>query len=270
MYSAGQTEKFRGSDEMRHEALPIRPVRVTCTLIVFNEVDRVRRAIESVAGIADEVIVVDSGSTDGTVELCESLGAKVIYNPWVGFGPQKRRAEDEASHDWILNLDADEWLSDALREELKTILSKPIPPTRSFLMRVRLVYPKRDTPAPFASFHNYVRLYNRTTTRFRDSLAHDVVPATEDVVQVENDVHHRSFRDIAHVIIKTISYYQLQSVEKKQLGFGKYFRLFFEFPFQFTKYYIFRRHIFGGLDGFVYSSALAMGRWARIFVLMGW
>jgi glycosyltransferase involved in cell wall biosynthesis len=248
----------------------IRAVRLTCTLIVRNEVDRVERAIRSVEGLADEVLVVDSGSTDGTAELCERLGARVLTNSWPGFGPQKRFAEDRASNDWILNLDADEWLSDALRVEIAALLSAPIPETRAFRMRQTLVYPKREAPAPFASYHNYIRLYNRTTARFRDSLAHDEVVSTGEIVQLEGDMLHRSYRDVAHVIVKTLDYYRLQGKEAKRLGIGKSWRFLFEFPFQFIKYYIFRRHIFGGADGFVYAAALAMGRWARIFILMGW
>ena len=244
--------------------------RVTCTLIALNEADRIGRAIKSVAGLANEVIVVDSGSTDGTIALCQSLGAKVIHNPWIGYGPQKRFAEDQASNDWILNLDADEWLSDTLRHELTAVLSCAHPPTRSFRVRVRIVYPRRDAPAPFAHFHNYVRLYNRTTTRFRDSLAHDEVPATADVVQLEGDILHKSYRDFAHIVTKTIGYYQLQKSERKKSNGGFPIRALVEFPFQFFKYYIIRRHIFGGADGFAYATALSIGRWCRVFILRGW
>ena len=248
----------------------IRAAKLTCTLIVRDEVDRVERAIRSVEGVADEVLVIDSGSTDGTQQLCERLGARVLFHPWVGFGPQKRFAEDQASHDWILNLDADEWLSDGLRAEILGVFIRPIPASRTFRMRQRLVYPKRESPAPFASFHNYIRLYNRTATRFRNSLAHDEVEPTGDVVQLDNDMFHRSYRDVAHIIAKTLDYYKLQGKEQKRLGVARHARLLFEFPFQFLKYYFFRRHVFGGADGFVYAVALAMGRWARIFILMGW
>jgi hypothetical protein len=137
-------------------------------------------------------------------------------------------------------------------------------------MRQRLVYPRREKPALFASYHNYVRFYNREFARFRDSLAHDEVVTNGEVVQLEGDMLHRSYRDVTHIIVKTVRYYQLQAQEKKTLGPDRYLRFVFELPFQFIKYYVIRRHIFGGADGFVYAAAIAMGRWARIFVLMGW
>ena len=244
--------------------------RVTCAIVAYNEADRVERAIRSVADLVDETLVIDAGSTDETVALCERLGARVVHHRWGGFGPQKRFAEEAASYDWILSLDSDEWLTEELRAELAAILAAPLPPTRCFRARVRVVYPRRETPAPFAHYHKYVRLYNRTTARFRDSLTHDVVEPTADVVQLNGDILHKSYRDFAHVIIKTVGYYRMQREEGIALSRLGWLRMFTECPFQFLKYYILRRHIFGGADGFAYATALSIGRWVRIFILMGW
>jgi glycosyltransferase involved in cell wall biosynthesis len=251
-------------------APPERPNRVSCTIVAYNEADRIERTLRSVAGLVDEIVVVDSGSTDGTAALCERLGARVVHRPWDGFGPQKRFAEDAARCDWILNLDADEWLSDDLRAELAAILAAPLPPTRCFRANVRVVYPRRDAPAPFAHYHKYIRLYNRTTARFCDSLTHDVVQPTADVAPLAGDILHKSYRDFAHIVVKTIGYYQLQRKEGIAPSHVGFLRMAFEFPFQFFKYYILRRHIFGGADGFAYATALSLGRWARIFILKGW
>jgi glycosyltransferase involved in cell wall biosynthesis len=247
-----------------------RPNRVTCTIIACNEADRIERTLRSVSGLVDEIVVVDSGSSDDTIALAERFDARVIKHGWAGFGPQKRFAEDQSSSEWILNLDADEWLSDDLRAELAALLAEPQPPTRCFRFRVRIVYPRRDGPAPFAHYHKYIRLYNRTATRFRDSLTHDEVAPTHDVVQLEGAILHKSYRDFAHIVTKSIRYYRLQREEgiaPSRLGA---LRMVFELPYQFVKYYICRRHIFGGADGFAYATALAMGRWARIFILAGW
>ncbi len=77
-------------------------------IIARDEADRIARPIESVIGWVDEVIVIDSGSTDETVAVAEQLGARVIRNDWPGYGPQKRFGEDQCRNDWLLNLDADE------------------------------------------------------------------------------------------------------------------------------------------------------------------
>ena len=171
------------------------PNRVACAIVAYNEADRIERAIRSVAGLVDEIVVVDSGSTDETAALCERLGARVVRHPWAGYGAQRRFAEEAASFDWILSLDADEWLSEELRAELAAILAAPLPPTRCFRARVRVVYPRRDAAAPFAHYVTPVRLYNRTTARFRDSLTRDSVEPTADVVQLNGDILHKSYRD---------------------------------------------------------------------------
>ena len=89
---------------------------ISVFIIAHNEEDRIGRAIRSVESFADEVIVVDSGSTDDTVRIAESFGARVIANAWPGYGPQKRFAEEQCRNDWLFNLDADEAATPALAQ----------------------------------------------------------------------------------------------------------------------------------------------------------
>jgi glycosyltransferase involved in cell wall biosynthesis len=243
-------------------------LKVSCTIIAMNEADRIQRTIQSLHGLVDEVLVVDSGSTDGTQSMAEALGARVIFNAWRGFGPQKRFAEDMAAHDIILNLDADEWLPEELRAELLHHLSQPTLPAGSFKMRMKMVYPGCEKPYPFADFHNYVRLYDRRKTRFADSLAHDEVQPTADAIQLKAPAYHQSSRSIQHIIDKSKYYYGLQIDEgKRKSKLGLTLRLLIEFPTQFAKFYFFRRHIFGGVYGIKFAAAAAYSRLLRIWYL---
>ena len=92
-------------------------MKISATIITFNEERNIARAIESLR-CCDEIVVLDSGSTDRTVELAEKLGARMIESPWRGYAGQKNWAAEQASHDWILSLDADEALSEALEGEI--------------------------------------------------------------------------------------------------------------------------------------------------------
>src|SRR5690242_11180614 len=92
-------------------------MKITATIITLNEERNIARAIESLR-CADEILVIDSGSIDRTIELAENLGAKVIEAGWLGYAAQKNRAADHASHEWILSLDADEALSESLEAEI--------------------------------------------------------------------------------------------------------------------------------------------------------
>lgn len=243
---------------------------VTCTIIAKNEAERIARTIRSVQGLVQEIMVVDSGSTDGTQDIARALGAKVIFNPWPGFGPQKRFAEDQATHDWILNLDADEWLGPAMQHELAALLAFDELPARSFMMRVTMVYPGREKPCFLADDNNCVRLYDRRATRYADSLVFDKVPVTPDMRQLKSPVLHQSFRSLSHLVHKEIDYYNLQKREIKKSRWGLALRLPFEFPFQFIKFYFIRKHVFGGFYGLVLSLVVAFMRWLRLLILFGW
>ncbi len=245
-------------------------IPVSCTIIAKNEVDRIERAIRSVEGLVDEVLVIDSGSTDGTQALAERLGARVIHNDWVGYGPQKRFAEDQARHDWILNLDADEWLSEPLRDELRALLQEQRLHATSYKMRVTIVYPHRQEPAPFADSTICLRLYDRRVARFSSSLVHDNVPDQPDTVLLKERVLHRSFRGLGDVVRKELGYFELQTKEKSKPHWELALRLPIELPYQFFRYYILARHCFGGLYGFCAAVTLAYMRFLRLILLRGW
>lgn len=99
-------------------------MKITATIITFNEESNIQAACESV-GWADEIVVVDSESTDATRDLAASSGAKVITNPWPGFAQQKQFAVDSATHDWIFSLDADERVSPELNDSIKALRQTP-------------------------------------------------------------------------------------------------------------------------------------------------
>ena len=92
-------------------------MKISAAIITFNEEQNIARALESLR-CCDEIVVADSGSTDRTVELANKLGARVIDSAWRGYAGQKNYASDQCEHDWVLSLDADEALSEALEGEL--------------------------------------------------------------------------------------------------------------------------------------------------------
>ncbi|MBN8552407.1 MAG: glycosyltransferase family 2 protein [Caulobacterales bacterium] len=244
-------------------------VRLSCCIIAFNEADRLTRCIEAIRGIADEIVVVDSGSTDGTVDLARSLGAQVFHRDWDGYGPQKRFAEDCASYDWILNLDADEVVTPTLAGEIRTLLSISQPPLPAYRIRMPTVFPGATRPRLWAESHNYVRLYDRRRVRFRDSLVHDTVDTKhEPVGQLEHIALHYSNRSIAHVRQKLDRYTQLQAKELRKSPAAVWLRLPFEYPLVFFRYYILRRNFTGGAFGFQSSHIAAEMRVKRLLRIL--
>src|SRR5437899_1836071 len=117
------------------------PMTLSVCIITLNEEVNIARTIDSVRAIADEIIVVDSGSTDKTVVLAEARGAKVFHETWKGFAPQKNSALAKATCDWVLSLDADEEVSPELAASIQAMLKSPQPPQFSgYKMNRRNMY----------------------------------------------------------------------------------------------------------------------------------
>lgn len=90
-------------------------------IITRNEADRLPRTLAAIRTLSDDIVVVDSGSTDDTVALAAAAGARTLHRDWEGYGPQKRFAEEQCRHPWLLNLDADEWIPPHLADEIREI-----------------------------------------------------------------------------------------------------------------------------------------------------
>ena len=194
---------------------------ISCFIIAQDEADRIANTIESVIDIVDEVIVIDSGSTDGTQDLARQLGCKVFFNKWKGYGPQKRFGEDCAKNEWLLNLDADEYLSDQIKSEILQIFDDNNNHYNFFSMKVTPIYPNWKRPRIFSASHECVRLYNKRFGRFSNSPVHDSVETNNSkVFYFKNHIYHNSVRSFKHLIEKEESYIQLQS-KTKQSGYGQ-------------------------------------------------
>lgn len=239
-------------------------VPLSCTIIAKNEGDRIARCIEAVRDIADEIVVLDSGSTDDTLAVSEGSGARVAHHDWNGYGPQKRAAEDIAVHDWILNLDADEVITPALQAEIKALLQSP-PALNAYRFHIRTVYPGRTEPRLLADSHNYVRLYDKRKVRFRESAVHDTVDTgAEAVGQLKGSATHFSARSFEHMKRKYDSYTTLQAQTLRKPMWWIMLRLPFEYPMTFLRYYVFRAHFTGGWDGIHASHLAAQARVTRL------
>ena len=239
---------------------------ISCCIITKNEGDRIERCIVAVRDIVDEIVVVDSGSEDDTVAKATSLGAKVFFNAWDGFGLQKRYAEDCATHDWILNLDSDEVVTPELAREIATLMRSPEDLLPAYRFRQVMVYPGQDRPRLWADSHNYVRLYDRRRARFRSSLVHDTVDTGDHPVgQLRGIALHHSWRTLEHMRGKLDAYFRLQLQEDVTPVWISALRLPLDYPREFARYYFVRRHVTGGLFGLRLSHLFAAARIRRLF-----
>jgi glycosyltransferase involved in cell wall biosynthesis len=170
---------------------------ITATIITLNESANLPDCIASLKGVVDEIVVLDSLSTDGTQELARSLGATVIEQAYLGDGPQKACAAAHASHDWILSIDADERVEDDLRHWLKTTTLDEhccyAVRRRNFMgdhwIRAAGYYP--DT---------VVRLYHRSSAGYTPTAGHARVDGNARQIKTDAHLTHLTYRDLDHML----------------------------------------------------------------------
>lgn len=241
-------------------------MRLSVIIITKNEIGSIAACIESV-GFADEIIVLDSGSSDGTAELCRTLGARVEITDWPGFGPQKNRALAHAQGDWVLSLDADERVTEALRQEILQIIAGEddsacaMPRLSSYLGR-----PMRHS----GWWPDYVlRLFKRGSARFSDDIVHERLVYDGKARKLNSPLLHESFTDLEEVIDK-LNRYSSAGARMAQAR-GKSSSLLLAVGkglVAFLRTYIFRAGFLDGQEGFMLAVSNAEGTYYRQLKLM--
>lgn len=179
-------------------------MKITVTIITKNEEENIRRCLNSVAW-ADEIVILDSGSTDDTVSICREYTNKVYETDWPGFGQQKNRALQYASGDWILSLDADEWITEELKNEIITTINNPgdyaafeIPRLSSFCGQY--MYHSGWWP-------DYViRLCKNGAAKFNDRIVHEKMIVEGKIGRLNKHIMHISYKDLESVLSKMNRY----------------------------------------------------------------
>ncbi len=235
-------------------------------IIAKNEADRIPVVIRAVRDWVDEVIVIDSGSTDDTVAVSEALGARVLFHAWRGYGPQKVFAEQQCRNAWLLNLDADEEISPRLGEEIRALFNSGEPSCTAYTLPILPLYPFQDSGHAWTAFHHPVRLYRKDMAGFKDELVHDTVVVHEGRIgHLKGMVLHRSFRSLAHHVEKVNGYSSAQAEVLAARGRDPGLLALLLTPiFAFFKQLILRREFVNGVDGIVVSYMYAFQRFIRL------
>lgn len=218
-YALGVTAAFQlgqsGLARFR-AAAPRRTVKLSAAIICRNEVDRLEPCLQALSGWADEIIVLDSGSTDGTQALARRYTDKVFETDWPGYGPQKQRALEKCTGEWVLSLDADEVISADLKREIDGHLAMP---TRHAAFRFPWVSVIFGGPIHFGADGRYhTRLFRRDAARFDAAQVHEEAVVQGRVGTLWAPVYHHTFRDFAHLKQKFAEYAWLSAKSRHAKG----------------------------------------------------
>ena len=240
---------------------------ISVFIIAKNEADRIPKAILSVRDWVDEVIVIDSGSTDDTVRVAQELGARTCFHEWQGYGPQKVFGETLCRNKWLFNLDADEEATPKTVAEIKQLFADGEPRDKAFAMKTNTVFRFEDKPRRFAVSMTHGRLYHRDYAGFKSSTVHDSVVRRDGgpLKLLKHGLNHYIFRSHHHAIEKVNFYSSMQAEDLFRKGRNPgALRIVFTPIWAFFKAYVLRGYIFYGLDGVIRSYIYAFSRLIRV------
>lgn len=241
--------------------------KLSAVIITYNEARNIKRCIASLHDVADEIVVVDSFSTDATPSICKGFGVQFHQREWKGYSKQKNYGNGLASNDWILSIDADEALSDELRD---AILKEKAPGkgwNYSFNRRTNYCgkwikhcgwYP--DTK---------IRMFNRTEDDWSGDV-HEVLSVdTSTVKKLKGDLLHYSYHSISDHVQRTDKYSSLGAMELFAKGKkASMFKVLFNPWFKFNRMYFLQLGVLDGVEGLVISMITAYGTFLKYAKLL--
>ena len=242
--------------------------RLSAVVITRDAARTISRCLSSLA-FADEILVVDSGSTDETVDLAQRNGARVLHQDWLGYGPQKQFAASQARYRWILSIDADERVSPELSASICSALVSPsfysyeMPRRNRFMGR----WLRHGEGYPDWS----LRLFNRDRADWSADGIHEKVETVDQVGRLKGDLLHESEQGIADYLAKQNRYTTLQAermhMSGKRCGMVQ---LLFSPLFRFLKFYVFRLGFLDGIPGLVHIAIGSFNSFSKYAKLIGY
>lgn len=231
-------------------------MKISCSIICFNEEKNIRRCLESVKW-CDEIVVVDNGSTDRTLEICGQYTNKILFRAWAGYVDQKQFALEQCAHDWVLNIDADEEVSSELRDEILATMNESQPSTQVngyYLLRV-VYYLDRWWRKGLWYPEYRLRLCKKSATSWGGMDPHEKAMVQGLTKRLNGELHHYTYTDISDHIAQ-LNNFSSQSAKSMHQE-GKKFsllKLIFNPFFRFFKSYIIKKGYREGIPGLVVSA----------------
>lgn len=231
---------------------------ISIVIICKNEKGNIERVLQSLVEVTDDIVVYDSGSTDGTLEVLQQFPVRVVQGPWMGFGKTKRHAVSLAQRDWVLCLDADE----AIDEELQQSLEMLSPNNAQVVYRIGFKNLLGDKHLRFGEWggDRHIRLFNRTVVNWDEAIIHESlqIPSSVTVQSLKGHVLHRTMKDTVEYSQKMVQYALLNAEKYYEQGKkSTWVKRWIAPQFAFAKHYIFGLGFLDGWEGLLSARMTA-------------
>jgi glycosyltransferase involved in cell wall biosynthesis len=231
-------------------------MKISATIVTLNEERNIARAVASLKPCVDEIVTVDSGSSDRTQEIAAALGARVVREDWRGYAEQKNFAAACATHDWILSIDADEELTPQLAAEIQALRAAgDHNDIAGWMMPRRARYLGRWIGHSGWYPDRKIRLYHRGRGTWKGERVHESVEVTGAVGMLRNDLLHFTCDSLSQHLQTIDRYTSLAARAIAESGKPVRFRrLVIDPPWTFVRSYIFQRGFLDGAHGFIIAA----------------
>jgi glycosyltransferase involved in cell wall biosynthesis len=244
--------------------------KLSACIITFNEADRIAACCESLK-FCDEILIIDSHSTDATRVIASAHGARVIERDWAGFRSQRQFAADNAAHDWILSIDADERVNAGLRSEIETLRAGEFKGIAGASMATLTNYFGKFLRHGNAWPDRHVRLFDRRVARWSGYEIHEKLQLQGAVAKLDGWLEHYSYRSFDEHLAKSNRYAQLMAEQMYAAGKrASLLHLTFNAPWRFFRGMILKRGILDGWRGLAYhlvEAGYVRRKYLRLWML---
>lgn len=233
-------------------------IPVSAVIIAFNEADRIVATLQSLA-FCEDIVVIDSGSTDGTQQVATSAGARVIHHDFEGYGLQNRFGCTQARFDWILSIDADEVLTPTLQQEIIDLFSGGLVNESGFYVPRTLVFMGKKFWIGAEHKQLQLKIYNRKHGGYNDAIIHENIELRGKTGTLNGELLHYSYRSLEHYIQKFNDYTSRAALQLQQKGKkAKGWYILIRFPLAFVQQYWLSGNFLMGIQGFIWALMSAV------------
>jgi glycosyltransferase involved in cell wall biosynthesis len=240
---------------------------VSVVIITRNEADIIGKTLQTISGFTDDLVIVDSGSTDETLSIAASFNCHIIETNWQGYGPTKNIGIDAAKYDWILSLDADEIPDQKLLTEIRSIDFSAV--GKAYDLDFKTYFGEKQIRFGEWGIDHHVRLVNRNRIRWSDDEVHEewLMPNDVTVEKLKGAVHHYTIKNAVDLKKKFIGYAELNAIRYHGNNRSSSFRLWGSPAFSFLQNYFLKLGFLDGYEGFTIAKLSAYYTWLKYYRL---
>lgn len=242
-------------------------MKLSVAMITLNEERILEKTLKSLKDIADEIVIVDSGSTDKTKEIALKYGAKFFQEEWKGYGLQRNSSIDKCTNEWILNIDADEEISEELSRKIKEIKESETDKEVFEINFSSVCFGKKLKHGGWSNQY-HIRLFKKDVGRFNTNEVHEEFLTEKKVYRLKEEIYHHSYISLEEYFTKFNRYTTEGAKEYYQRGKkASNFQIIFNPIFKFIRMYIIRLGFLDGIEGLMIASTSALYSMVKYFKL---